>query len=94
MGFLLALLLTGLGLLLLGGFGIHAWMSGNPCRPGIAASGTGFASGLLLLLIGLGHEWNWWDLDGAAYDALAKSWAWATGVAAAGAGVAAHFASA
>lgn len=72
--------------------GIHAWITGNPYWPGLAAAGAAFVLGLILFVIGFGSEENWWHLDGERFDSLATVWFGITIVAAVAAGVAVHFA--
>ena len=54
-------------------------------------SGVGFGSGLILFIIGLGHDLHWWRMDNETYDTLATVWTSVTVAAAFIAGVIARF---
>lgn len=67
---------------MLAGFGLHAWLSGSPFWPGLAAGMAVLGSGAILCLLCLGKEFRLWSIDGETLDKMSKVWIGATIVAA------------
>jgi hypothetical protein len=54
--------------------GFQVWLSQQPAWPLFKSCLAGFLCALLLTIIMLGREFNWWQIDGELLDKVAMMW--------------------